>query len=264
MLTEVIAGLYEPDEHGRRRPESLYGSLKMWAHLQRQGVTVARCTVERIMRAYGWVGVTRAKRVRTTIPDPGADRAPDLVKRRFGATRPNELFVADFTYVPMSTGVFAYTAFVVDAFAGTIVGWEFSTSKVTAFVERAIRQGADKRRREGHPLQGNTIHHSGRENLVEGSSRFYRIIESDDDQFGHVFPHVRGAPAGQPEALVRSLGEFARVAAGRQSIKHHQSRYLTVTANTTNRRPPRTYHGGATSILVEYRLFRNQRQCSIG
>jgi len=98
VITEVIAGLYEPDEHGRRKPESLYGSLKMWAHLQRQGITVARCTVERIMRSNGWVGVTRAKRVRTTIPDPGADRAPDLVKRRFGASRPNELFVADFTY----------------------------------------------------------------------------------------------------------------------------------------------------------------------
>ena len=104
--------------------------------------------------------MTRAKRVRTTIPDPGADRAPDLVKRRFGASGPNELFVADFTYVPMSTGVFAYTAFVIDAFAGTIVGWDCSTSKATAFVERAIRQAADRRRREGNPLPGSTIHHS--------------------------------------------------------------------------------------------------------
>jgi putative transposase len=160
VITEVIAGLYEPDEHGRRKPESLYGSLKMWAHLQRQGITVARCTVERIMRSNGWVGVTRAKRVRTTIPDPGADRAPDLVKRRFGASRPNELFVADFTYVPLSTGVFAYTAFVIDAYAGTIVGWDCSTSKVTVFVERAIRQAATTRRRQGYPLPGNTIHHS--------------------------------------------------------------------------------------------------------
>jgi putative transposase len=155
-----LPGLYEPDEHGRRKPESLYGSLKMWAHLQRQGITVARCTVERIMRSNGWVGVTRAKRVRTTIPDPAADRAPDLVKRRFGASRPNELFVADFTYVPMSTGVFAYSAFVIDAYAGTIVGWDCSTSKVTVFVERAIRQAAATRHRQGYPLPGNTIHHS--------------------------------------------------------------------------------------------------------
>ncbi len=159
VITEVIAGLYEPDEHGQRKPESLYGSLKMWAHLQRSGITVARCTVERIMRANGWVGVRRAKSVRTTISDPAADRAPDLVDRQFRVSRPNELFVADFTYVPMS-GVFAYTAFVIDAYAGTIVGWECSTSKVTAFVERALRHAAEKRRREGHPLQGNTIHHS--------------------------------------------------------------------------------------------------------
>jgi len=160
VITEVLAGLYEPDEHGRRKPESLYGSLKMWAHLQRQGITVARCTVERIMRRNRWVGVRRSKQVRTTISDPAADGAPDLVDRQFGVSRPNELFVADFTYVPMSTGVFAYTAFVIDAFAGTIVGWECSTSKVTVFVERAIRQAADKRRREGNPLQGSTIHHS--------------------------------------------------------------------------------------------------------
>jgi len=64
VITEVLAGLYEPDEHGRRKPESLYGSLKMWAHLQRQGITVAR-----------WVGVRRSKQVRTTISDPAADRA---------------------------------------------------------------------------------------------------------------------------------------------------------------------------------------------
>jgi putative transposase len=96
VITEVLAALYEPDEHGRRKPESLYGSLKMWAHLQRQGIKVARCPVERIMRANGWVGVRRSKQVRTTISDPAADRAPDLVDRQFGVSRPEKLFVADF------------------------------------------------------------------------------------------------------------------------------------------------------------------------
>ena len=66
-ITEVLAGYYEPDQGTRRPPESLYGSLKMWAHLNREGIEVARCTVERLMRANGWQGVTRAKRVRTTI-----------------------------------------------------------------------------------------------------------------------------------------------------------------------------------------------------
>ena len=70
------------------RPSPLYGSLKMWAHLQRQGIPVARCTVERIMRENGWRGAMRARRVRTTVADPAATRAPDLVRRRFRAPGP--------------------------------------------------------------------------------------------------------------------------------------------------------------------------------
>jgi len=97
-LTEMLAQMYEPDERGRRKPESLYGSLKMWEHLNRQGVAVARCTVERLMRANRWRGVTRARTVRTTIPDPAHTRAPDLVNRDFTASRPGQLHVADFTY----------------------------------------------------------------------------------------------------------------------------------------------------------------------
>jgi putative transposase len=159
-ITEVLAGYYQPDQDGKRKPESLYGSPKMWAHLRREGIEVARCTVERLMRANGWQGVRRVTKVRTTVPDPGADRAPDLVERRFRVQAPNRLLVADFTYVRMATGVFAYTAFVIDAYAGRIVGWECSTSKQTRFVEAAIRQAAAFRARAGHPLAGHTIHHS--------------------------------------------------------------------------------------------------------
>ena len=159
VITHVLAGYYEPDEHGRKPPESLYGSLKMWAHLNRQGIAVARCTVERLMRAHRWEGVRRVKKVRTTVADPAADRAPDLVKRRFRAPAPNRLLVADFTYVRMATGCFAYAAFVIDAYANRILGWECSTSKHTSFVESAIRQAAARRAREGHPLNG-VVHHS--------------------------------------------------------------------------------------------------------
>ncbi len=158
-VTELLAGYYEPDERGRRPPESLYGSLKMWAHLRRHGVPVARCTIERLMRHHGWRGATRTRKVRTTVADPTAARAPDLVKRCFTAARPDALWVADFTYVPMTDGRFGYTAFVVDAFAGLIPGWECSMTKHTDFVEAAIRQGAARRRREGRPLRG-TVHHS--------------------------------------------------------------------------------------------------------
>jgi transposase InsO family protein len=132
----------------------------MWEHLNRQGIPVARCTVERLMRAHRWRGVTRARTVRTTTADPAHSRAPDLVKRDFKAQRPGQLHVADFTYVPLDGGGFGYTAFVIDAFAGLIAGWECSLSKQTAFVEKAIRQAAALRARQGHPISGTAIHHS--------------------------------------------------------------------------------------------------------
>jgi hypothetical protein len=112
------------------------------------------------MRAHGWRGVTRARTVRTTTPDPAHSRAPDLVKRDFTASAPGQLHVADFTYVPLDGGGFGYTAFVIDAFAGLIAGWECSLSKQTAFVEKAIRQAATLRARQGHPISGAAIHHS--------------------------------------------------------------------------------------------------------
>lgn len=159
-VTEVLAGYYGPDQHGRWPPEALYGSLKMWAHLRREGIQVARCTVERLMKANGWHGVTTAKKIRTTVPDPAATRAPDLVNRQFTVAAPNTLLVADFTYVRLVSGSFVYTVLVIDAFAGVIVGWECSTSKHTAFVQRAITQAAAFRARQGNPLQNKAIHHS--------------------------------------------------------------------------------------------------------
>ena len=81
MITEILAGYYEPDEQGRKRPESLYGSVKMWAHLNREGIAVAKCTVERLMRTHGWQGVRRLKRVRTTVSDPAADPSAGTGRR---------------------------------------------------------------------------------------------------------------------------------------------------------------------------------------
>jgi putative transposase len=159
-VTEILAGIYEPGDNGRRPPESLYGTVKMWAHLNRQGIPVAKCTVERLKRAHGWHGARRGRPPRTTVPDPAASRAPDLVHRQFKASRPGQLHVADFTYVPLAGGRFAYTAFVIDAFAGLIPGWECSMSKKTAFVESAISQAAAYRARQGYPISGDAIHHS--------------------------------------------------------------------------------------------------------
>jgi putative transposase len=158
-ITEILAGYYEPDSEGKRPPECLCGSLKMWAHLQRQGIPVARRTVEKIMRRNGWRGVTRARRPpRTTEADPAAARAPELVGRQWRVGAPNLLEVADFTDVAMTRG-FGYTAFVVDAYAGLIAGWECSLVKDTGFVERALRHAVTFRSRQGHPFD-NAIHHS--------------------------------------------------------------------------------------------------------
>ena len=160
LVTQWLAVMFEPDQHGRRRPESLYGAVKAWAHLNRQGLRVARCTVERLMRANGWRGNTRRRKVRTTVPDPGNPRFPDLVRRDFRADAPGRLLVADFTYVPLAAGGFAYVAFVTGAFAGTIRGWECSLSKETRFVQRAIAQAAAQLRRLGHPVGDGAVHHA--------------------------------------------------------------------------------------------------------
>lgn len=160
-VTALLAGVFEPDADGRRKPESLYGAVKAWGWLRRQGVAVARCTVERIMRANGWRGNTRrARTLRTTVPDSANPRFPDLVNRDFRAGAPGRLLVADFTYVPVVTGGFAYVAFVIDAFAGTIRGWECSLSKSTAFIQRAIRQAAAQLAGLGHPVTLGAVHHS--------------------------------------------------------------------------------------------------------
>ena len=145
---------------GRRPPESLYGPVKMRAHVRRQGIPVARCTVGRLRRAHGWRGVSRGRRVRATVPDPAASRAPDLVRRRFRASRPGQLHVADFTCVPLAGGRFTYTAFVIGAFAGLIPGWGCPLPEETAFVESAIRQATAYGARQGNPVTSGAIHHS--------------------------------------------------------------------------------------------------------
>jgi putative transposase len=99
----------------------VYGAYKVWREMNRQGIKVARCTVERLMRELGLQGARRGRKVRTTHADPGHERAADLLKRDFTATRPNQRWVADFTYVHTWAGI-VYVAFVVDIFSRAIVG----------------------------------------------------------------------------------------------------------------------------------------------
>jgi putative transposase len=104
-----------------------YGARKVWLQLQREGRTVARCTVERLMRDLGLQGIVRGKSVKTTLSNPAILCPQDRVNRQFTATRPNALWVADFTYVSTWQG-FVYVAFVIDVFSRYIVGWKVSAS----------------------------------------------------------------------------------------------------------------------------------------
>jgi putative transposase len=123
----------------------VYGVRKIWRQLDREGITAARCTVARLMRAMGLQGVVRGKTVRTTIPDPAAACPLDRVNRQFKAACPNRLWVADFTYVA-TWGGFVYAAFVVDVFARRIVGWRVSRSARADFVLDALEQALHERR----------------------------------------------------------------------------------------------------------------------
>jgi putative transposase len=105
----------------------VYGARKLWRQLNREGIMVARCTVQRLMRELGLRGAVRGKTRRTTTPDGSAVRPADLVQRDFSAARPNELWVADITYVATWSG-FVYTSFVIDAYSRFIVGWQASRS----------------------------------------------------------------------------------------------------------------------------------------
>jgi putative transposase len=118
----------------------VYGVRKVWREINRRGEAVARCTVERLMRELGPSGAVRGKKVRTTVPDPSAERAPDLVKRNFVATAPIRCCVADFTHVQAYRGT-VYVAFVLDTFSRGIVGCSAATSKATLLVLGALEMG---------------------------------------------------------------------------------------------------------------------------
>jgi putative transposase len=135
----------------------VYGARKVWRQLHREGVAVARCTVERLMGELHLEGVRRGKARRTTTPDQAAGRPADLVERNFSATRPNQLWVADLTYVATWSG-FVYVALVVDAFSRFLVGWQASRSLRTDLALDALEMAIWRRQAQ---LEG-LVHHSDR------------------------------------------------------------------------------------------------------
>jgi putative transposase len=155
-LKPVIAAVHADRDKGR----GVAGVRKVWHHLKRDGVVVARCTVARLMSELGLRGIVRGRQFVTTRPDPApaVTRPPDLVERNFAATRPNQLWVVDFTYAATATRM-GFTAFVTDVFSRRIVGWRTADRMPTELPLDALEMALWIRERAGHSVDG-VVHHS--------------------------------------------------------------------------------------------------------
>jgi putative transposase len=171
----------------------VYGARKVWRQLGREQVTVARCTVERLMRSLGLQGVVRGRKCRTTISKDQASYPADRVKRQFAAQRPNELWVADFTYVATWAG-FVYVAFVIDVFARRIIGWRVARSMQTDLVLDALEQALWSR----SGAKG-VVHHSDR------GSQYLSIRYSDRLAEAGVEPSVGSVGDSYDNALAETI-----------------------------------------------------------
>lgn len=172
---------------------SVYGARKVWRQLLREGIKVARCTVERLMRDIGLAGAVRGKAVKTTIS--GKEPCPaDKVNRQFRPDKPNSLWVSDFTYVHTWSG-FVYVAFVIDAYARRIIGWKVSSSMETGFVLDALEQAIHARR----PTEGGLIHHSDR------GSQYVSIRYSDRLKEAGIDPSVGSVGDAYDNALAETI-----------------------------------------------------------
>jgi putative transposase len=155
QLKEQIMRVWQ----NRRKGRGVYGARKVWLQLRREGIEVARCTVERLMGGLGIAGVSaRRKKPRTTVPDAGPGRPADLLERDFTAPAPNRRWVADITYVPTACG-FAYTAFVTDLFARKIVGWQVADHLRAGLALDALEMAIFARQ---DAIGGQLVHHSDR------------------------------------------------------------------------------------------------------
>jgi putative transposase len=162
------------------RTGGLYGARKVWLQLRREGIAAARCSVERLMARHGLEGVRRGRRRRTTIPDTATARPVDLVDRDFTATAPNQLWVADFTYVMTFSGA-VYVAFLIDAFSRRIVGWKADTSMKTGLVLDTLEMALWQRDREGIPLAADIVHHADAGSQYTSFAFTTRLIEAGVD-----------------------------------------------------------------------------------
>jgi putative transposase len=167
-------------ERSRQKLFARFGARKMWLHLRSKGIDVARCTIERLYAEQGWAGALRAKKVRTTIPDENAQRPADLVDRQFVASRPNQLWVADFTYVATWSGM-VYVAFIFDVFSRRIVGWRTATRMTTDLVLDTLEHAIWTRREDGVDDLSGLVHHTDAGSQYVSFAFTERLIEAGVD-----------------------------------------------------------------------------------
>lgn len=176
----------------------VYGARKVWLALNREGIAVARVTVERLMRELGLEGARRGKKVRTTVPDEAAERPKDLVDRHFAAPAPDRLWVADFTYVSTWSGM-VYVAFVIDAYARRILGWKVATSMRTELVLAALEQALWTRAQEGAVDLTGLVHHN------DAGSQYTSIAFTERLAEAGVDPSVGSVGDAYDNALAESV-----------------------------------------------------------
>ncbi|WP_164703291.1 IS3 family transposase [Modestobacter sp. KNN46-3] len=226
----------------------VYGARKIHAQLHRQGHPVARCTVERLMRAAGLRGITRARGPRTTVPGSGPDLRPDLVERAFTATGPDQLWVADITYCRTFTG-WVYAAFVIDVHSRRVVGWQLSRSLRTDLALDALEMGIWTRRRAGRDLSG-LVHHSdkGVQGGLNRSSQHLVISEVCDGASsaagGSGFA-AGDALAGSPDAVPAGGARVLAPDRAGQAHRGRRARGRRVVAGRVALVSPRWRHGAA-------------------
>lgn len=176
----------------------VYGARKVWLALNREGIDVARCTVERLMAELGLAGAVRGKATKTTIADPTAARPADLVQRRFAPPAPNRLWVADLTYVSTWSG-FAYVAFVTDAYARRILGWRVAATMTTTMVLDSIEQAIWTRQQEGVLDLKDVVHHTDR------GSQYTSIRFSERLAEAGIQPSVGAVGSSYDNALAETI-----------------------------------------------------------
>jgi putative transposase len=206
LLRPIIRRIWEENHR-------VYGARKVWKQMRRDGRREARCRVRRLMREMGLVGAVRGRAwITTTQADTAVARPSDLVERHFRATRPNQLWVADFTYVATWQG-FVYVAFVIDVFARRLVGWRVSSSLRTDFVLDALEQAIYARCGDG---LGDLVHHSDR------GSQYLAMRYTDRLAEAGIEPSVGSRGDAYDNALAESvIGLFKTEVIRRQGPWRH-------------------------------------------